>query len=90
MAAKMFPATSSGIPSHSDVLNEMASYDAASDICEALTSGVLNFSRTALAVRCPGIPVLLTTMYSKLAGEWGRACLLIFTEVIYRGNRSPP
>jgi len=76
-AAQMLPATSSRITSHSDGLNETASYDAASNICQALTSGVLNFSRTALAVRCPGIPVLLTTMYSKLAGDWGRACHVV-------------
>ena len=37
-----------------------------------LTSGVLNHCRTALAVRCPGLPVLLTTMYSKLAGDWSQ------------------
>ena len=37
-----------------------------------LTSGVLNYCRTALAVRCPGLPVLLTTMYSKLAGDWSQ------------------
>jgi hypothetical protein len=37
-----------------------------------MTSGVLNFCRTALAVRCPGLPVLLTTMYSKLAGDWSQ------------------
>lgn len=35
-----------------------------------MTSGVLNYSRMALAVRCPGLPVLMTTMYSKLAGDW--------------------
>ena len=37
-----------------------------------LTAGVLNHCRTALAVRCPGLPVLLTTMYSKLAGDWSQ------------------
>ena len=37
-----------------------------------LTSGVLNYCLTALAVRCPGLPVLLTTMYSKLAGDWSQ------------------
>jgi len=37
-----------------------------------MTSGVLNYCRTALAVRCPGLPVLLTTMYSKLAGDWSQ------------------
>ena len=33
---------------------------------------MLNHCRTALAVRCPGLPVLLTTMYSKLAGDWSQ------------------
>ena len=37
-----------------------------------LTSGVLNYYRTALSVRVPGVPVLLTTMYSKLAGDWSQ------------------
>lgn len=50
---------------------EMAKTAGINPLC-CLTSGVLNFSRTAMAVRCPGSPVLLTTMYSKLAGDWSQ------------------
>lgn len=50
---------------------EMARSAGINPLC-CMTSGVLNFSRTALAVRCPGLPVLMTTMYSKLAGDWNQ------------------
>ena len=50
---------------------EMAKMAGINPMC-CVTAGALNFARMALSVRCPGVPVLLTTMYSKLAGDWSQ------------------